>query len=186
MLDLSLSMPMRGNFLPAKKVAMALHSLMASRFPQDYLGVVTFSEKAREIRPEQLPHASWDYVYGTNMQHGFALARQMLANCLGTRQIIMITDGEPTAHIADDGYPVFNYPPSAETVERTLLEVNRCSREGIRINVFMLDATPYLKKFIERVSRVNGGRAFFTTSQSLGDYLLVDFVDNRKILRTLS
>ena len=185
MLDLSLSMPMRDNFLPAKKVAMALHSLISSRFPQDYLGVVTFSEVAREIRPERLPEVSWDYVYGTNMQHGFVLARRMLGNQNGTKQIIMVTDGEPTAHLTDDGYPLFSYPPSPETVERTLLEVQRCTRDDIRINVFMLDATPYLTRFIEQLTRMNGGRAFFTTNQSLGDYLLVDFVDQRRTLRTV-
>jgi len=185
MLDLSLSMPMRDNFLPAKKVAMALHSLISSRFPQDYLGVVTFSEVAREIRPERLPEVSWDYVYGTNMQHGFVLARRMLGNQNGTKQIIMVTDGEPTAHLTDEGYPLFSYPPSPETVERTLLEVQRCTRDDIRINVFMLDATPYLTRFIEQVTRMNGGRAFFTTNQSLGDYLLVDFVDHRRTLRTV-
>ena len=185
MLDLSLSMPMRDNFLPAKKVAMALHSLISSRFPQDYLGVVTFSEVAREIRPERLPEVSWDYVYGTNMQHGFVLARRMLGNQNGTKQIIMVTDGEPTAHLTDDGYPLFSYPPSPEAVERTLMEVQRCTRDDIRINVFMLDATPYLTRFIEQVTRMNGGRAFFTTNQSLGDYLLVDFVDHRRTLRTV-
>ena len=185
MLDLSLSMPMRDNFLPAKKVAMALHSLISSRFPQDYLGVVTFSEVAREIRPERLPEVSWDYVYGTNMQHGLVLARRMLGNQNGTKQIIMVTDGEPTAHLTDDGYPLFSYPPSPETVERTLMEVQRCTRDDIRINVFMLDATPHLTRFIEQVTRMNGGRAFFTTNQSLGDYLLVDFVDHRRTLRTV-
>ena len=185
MLDLSLSMPMRDNFLPAKKVAMALHSLISSRFPQDYLGVVTFSEVAREIRPERLPEVSWDYVYGTNMQHGLVLARRMLGNQNGTKQIIMVTDGEPTAHLTDDGYPLFSYPPSPETVERTLMEVQRCTRDDIRINVFMLDATPYLTRFIEQVTRMNGGRAFFTTNKSLGDYLLVDFVDHRRTLRTV-
>ena len=184
MLDLSLSMPMRDNFLPAKKVAMALHSLISTQFPRDYLGVVTFSEVAREIKPERIPEVSWDYVYGTNMQHGLVLARQMLARQTGTRQIIMVTDGEPTAHITDQGYPQFNYPPSQETVDRTLAEVRRCTRDGIRINVFMLDATPYLTRFIETVTKMNGGRAFFTTNQNLGDYVLVDFVDQRRTLRT--
>ncbi|MBC8363635.1 MAG: hypothetical protein H8E59_01370 [Actinobacteria bacterium] len=184
MLDLSLSMPMRGNFLPAKKVAMALQSLISTQYPRDYLGVVTFSEVAREIRPERIPEVSWDYVYGTNMQHGLVLARQMLARQTGTRQIIMVTDGEPTAHITDQGYPVFNYPPSQETVDRTLTEVRRCTRDGIRINVFMLDATPYLTRFIETVTKMNGGRAFFTTNHELGDYLLVDFVEQRRTMRT--
>ena len=146
--------------------------------------MVTFSEVAREVRPEELPVVSWDYVYGTNMQHGLALARRMLAGQHGTRQVIMVTDGEPTAHITDEGRPVFNYPPSQETVDRTLREVRRCTRDGIRINVFMLDATPYLTRFIEEVTRLNGGRAFFTTNQNLGDYVLVDFVDNRRSVRT--
>ncbi|MGK2929580.1 MAG: VWA domain-containing protein, partial [Acidimicrobiales bacterium] len=98
MLDLSLSMPMRDNFLPAKKVAMALHSLISGQFPQDYLGLVGFSKVAHVLTPDQLPEVSWDYDYGTNMQHGFQLARQLLARQTGTKQIIMITDGEPTAH----------------------------------------------------------------------------------------
>ncbi|MFT7326739.1 MAG: hypothetical protein ACI88S_001159, partial [Ilumatobacter sp.] len=123
MLDLSLSMPMRDNFLPAKKVAMALHSLISSQFPRDYLGIVGFSETARILKAEQLPEVSWDFVYGTNMHHGFTLARQLLSRESGTKQIIMITDGEPTAHITPDGYPFFNYPPARETIEATLREV---------------------------------------------------------------
>jgi uncharacterized protein with von Willebrand factor type A (vWA) domain len=182
MLDLSLSMPMRDNFLPAKKVAMALHALISSQYPRDYLGIVTFSEVAREIKPERLPEVSWDYVYGTNMQHGFMLARRMLARQPGTKQIIMITDGEPTAHIDSDGRPFFSYPPTHETVELTLREVMRCTREGIRINTFMLDATSYLTAFIEKITKMNGGRAFFTTNETLGDYVLVDFVEQRRKL----
>ena len=183
MLDLSLSMPMRGNFLPAKKTAMALHSLIAGQYPRDYLGVVTFSEVAREIRPERLPEATWEYVYGTNMQHGLALARGMLAGQAGNRQVIMVTDGEPTAHLTDDGRPLFSYPPTRDTVDRTLREVRRCTREGIRINVFMLDATPHLARFVEEVTRLNGGRAFMTSNQELGDYVLVDFVEHRRAMR---
>ena len=182
MLDLSLSMPMRDNFLPAKKVAMALHSLISSQYPRDYLGIVTFSEVAREIKPERLPEVSWDYVYGTNMQHGFMLARAMLAKQSGTKQIIMITDGEPTAHVDAQGHPHFSYPPTHETVELTLREVMRCTRDGIRINTFMLDATSYLTTFIEKISKMNGGRAFFTTNDTLGDYVLVDFVEQKRRL----
>ena len=121
MLDLSLSMPMRDNFLAAKKVAMALHSLISTQFPRDYLGIVGFSEVARELKAEQLPEVSWDFVYGTNMQHGFLLSRRMLARQHGTKQIIMITDGEPTAHIEPGmGEPFFHYPPVRETVDATL------------------------------------------------------------------
>jgi uncharacterized protein with von Willebrand factor type A (vWA) domain len=180
MVDLSLSMPMRDNFLAAKKVAMALHSLISSRYPRDYLGLVGFSEVARIIEPRELPEVSWDYVYGTNMQHGFQLARKLLAREHGTKQIIMITDGEPTAHITEAGYPVFHYPPTRETVDATLTEVMRLTREGIRINTFMLDATAHLQQFIERLTALNRGRAFFTTPETLGDYVLVDFLETRR------
>jgi len=180
MLDLSLSMPMRDNFLAAKKVAMALHSLITNQFPRDYMGIVGFSSVARELKPEDLPEVSWDFVYGTNMQHGFMLSRRMLARQGGNKQIIMITDGEPTAHFeAGMAEPFFSYPPVRETVDATLREVNRCTRERIRINTFMLDATSYLKSFVEKLSQMNGGRAFFTTPETLGDYVLVDFVEHR-------
>lgn len=182
MLDLSLSMPMRDNFLPAKKVAMALHALITQQYPRDFLGVVAFSEVAREIKPEQLPEVSWDFVYGTNMQHGFALARRMLAKQTGTKQIIMITDGEPTAHI-ESGQVSFSYPPTARTIEATLQEVMRCTRDGIRINTFMLDESFYLRDFVERMMRINRGRAFFTTADSLGSYVLVDFIENKRSRR---
>jgi uncharacterized protein with von Willebrand factor type A (vWA) domain len=183
MLDVSLSMPMRDNFLSAKKVAMALHALITSQFPRDFLGVVTFSKVARELKPEHLPEVSWDFDYGTNMQHGLLLSRRMLAKEQGTKQIIMITDGEPTAHFEKGmAEPFFSYPPVRETVDATLREVNRCTREDIRINTFMLDASGYLKNFVEKITELNGGRAFFTTPETLGDYVLVDFVEHRRKL----
>jgi uncharacterized protein with von Willebrand factor type A (vWA) domain len=184
MVDLSLSMPMRDNFLAAKKVAMALHTLISTQFPRDFLGIVGFSEVAREIKPEELPAVSWDYVYGTNMQHGLLLSRRMLAHRHGTKQIIMITDGEPTAHLvpnAEGGHEVsFNYPPIAETVRRTLSEVVRCTQAGITINTFMLDPDHSLQGFVEQMSRLNRGRAFFTNPENLGDYVLVDFLEHRR------
>jgi uncharacterized protein with von Willebrand factor type A (vWA) domain len=180
MLDLSLSMPMRDNFLPAKKVAMALHSLITSQFPRDYMGIVGFSEVARELRADQLPEVSWDFVYGTNMQHAFQISRRLLARQSGTKQIIMITDGEPTAHVTPTGDVYFNYPPVRETVDATLREVLRCTRDGIRINTFMLDATSHLRDFIAKLTELNKGRAFFTTPDTLGDYVLVDFLDQKR------
>jgi uncharacterized protein with von Willebrand factor type A (vWA) domain len=182
MLDLSLSMPMRDNFLPAKKVAMALHSLISTQFPRDFLGIVGFSEVARELKAEQLPEVSWDFVYGTNMQHAFVLSRRLLARQTGTKQIIMITDGEPTAHITDSGDVFFNYPPVRETVDATLREVARCTRENIRINTFMLDPNTHLKQFVERMTELNRGRAFFTSPENLGDYVLVDFIEQKRQL----
>ena len=182
MLDLSLSMPMRDNFLPAKKVTMALHSLITSQFPRDFMGIVGFSESARQLTADELPEVSWDFVYGTNMQHGFMIARRLLAKQTGSKQIIMITDGEPTAHLMENGQVFFNYPPVRETVDATLKEVARCTREGIRINTFMLDATSYLRNFVERMTEMNRGRAFFTTPETLGDYVLVDFIEQRRRL----
>ncbi|MFM1791621.1 MAG: hypothetical protein RLZZ526_1948 [Actinomycetota bacterium] len=180
MIDLSMSMPMRGNFVPAKKVAMALHSLMSSQFPRDFLGLVGFSETAHVLTHEQLPEVSWDLAYGTNMQHGLKLARQMLGRQTGTKQIIMITDGEPTAHITQSGQVFFNYPPVRETLESTLREVVRCTKDNIRINTFVLDATQSLRHFIEQLTQINNGRAFFTDPDNLGSYVLVDFLENRR------
>jgi len=177
--DLSLSMPMRDNFLAAKKVAIALQSLIASRYPRDYLGLVGFSATAREIRPEELPSVSWDFAYGTNLQHALALGRSMLASRRGAKQIIVITDGEPTAHVLEGGEVFFDYPPARETIEATLGEVVRCTRARITINTFVLDATGGLRAFTEQMTRLNQGRAFFTTPDELGGYVLVDFVERR-------
>jgi uncharacterized protein with von Willebrand factor type A (vWA) domain len=183
LLDLSLSMPMRDNFLAAKKVALALHALISSRYPRDYLGIVGFSQVARPLRPEQLPEVSWDFVMGTNMQHALLLARRQLAQQTGTKQILMITDGEPTAHLEADGGVFVQYPPVRETVRATLAEVARCTAEGIRINTFMLDATEHLQAFVERLTRMNRGRAFFTTPETLGGYVLVDFLEQKRAQR---
>jgi uncharacterized protein with von Willebrand factor type A (vWA) domain len=189
LLDLSLSMPMRDNFVPAKKMAMALHTLISSRFPRDYLGLVGFSEVAREIEPEDLPTVSWDYVYGTNLQHGLILARKMLAHQQGTKQIILVTDGEPTAHIVPYdgglGYDVFfNYPPVHETLELTLAEVMRCTKAQITINTFLLDPDRGLWGFVDQLSRINKGRTFATTPGELGDYVLVDFLNHKTSVRS--
>ncbi|MGH9087392.1 MAG: vWA domain-containing protein, partial [Acidimicrobiales bacterium] len=181
--DLSMSMPMRDNFVPAKKMAMALHALISNRFPRDYLGIVGFSEVAHEIKPEELPTAMWDYVYGTNLQHALLLSRTMLAHQHGTKQIIVVTDGEPTAHVEPDGEVLFNYPPVPETLRRTMAEVVRCTRAGITINVFALDIERTQFPFVEQIARVNGGRTFSTTPDALGGYVLVDFLRHRRVLR---
>jgi uncharacterized protein with von Willebrand factor type A (vWA) domain len=183
LVDLSMSMPMRDNFVPAKKMAMALHTLISSRFPRDYLGIVGFSEVAREIKPEDLPTAMWDYVYGTNLQHGLLMARKLLAHQHGTKQVIVVTDGEPTAHIEADGEVFFNYPPVPETLRRTMAEVVRCTRAGITINVFALDIERTQFPFVEQIARINGGRTFSTTPDALGGYVLVDFLRHRRVLR---
>jgi uncharacterized protein with von Willebrand factor type A (vWA) domain len=168
-------------------MAMALHSLITSQFPRDHFSIVGFSSVARVLKAADLPEVSWDYVYGTNMQHGFRLSRQILGRQSGTKQIIMVTDGEPTAHFEPGATePYFEYPPVQATVDATLREVNRCTRDGIRINTFVLDATAYLRQFIDTLTRLNGGRAFFTTNDALGDYVLHDFVEHRRTSRRAS
>lgn len=179
LLDLSLSMPLRDNFLTAKKVAVALHSLISSKYPKDFLAIVGFSEVARKIEPSQLPEVSWDYVYGTNMEHALLMAREILKFKEGTKQVLMITDGEPTAHILPSGDVFFSYPSTPETISATLKEVMRCTRDDITINTFVLDATPELKRFMEKFGSINRGRIFYTDPENLGSFVLVDYLTNR-------
>ena len=180
MIDMSRSMFLRGCFLAAKKVAIALDALIRSQFPRDRLYVVGFSNHAVELKPQSLPQIALnDYVYGTNMQHGFQLARSLLARHRGNRQIIMVTDGEPTAHL-DNGRVYFAYPPTFRTIQETLKEVRRCTRDRITINTFMLERGPYLTEFINQVTRINRGRAFFVMPERLGEYILVDYVSGRQ------
>lgn len=184
MLDMSRSMPLRGCFVAAKKVALALNSLIRTQYPRDNLYIIGFSDFARQLRPESLHQITWgDYVYGTNMQHGFVMARRLLGrHQSGTRQIILITDGEPTAHF-EGGRVHFAYPPTFRTFQETLREVKRCTDEGILINTFMLERSHYLGEFVTQMTRINRGRAFFATPERLGDYVLVDYVSSKKAPR---
>ena len=181
MLDMSRSMLNNGLFLPAKKVALALHALLRSQFPRDTLHILGFSLYAREFTPEQLPGLSWsEWNIGTNMHHGFQLSRQLLGRHKGpNKQIIMVTDGEPTAHM-EGGEAQFAYPPTRLTFQETLKEAQRCTREGITINTFMLEQSRTLMAFVEQMARVNHGRAFFATPDRLGEYVLVDYVRNKR------
>ena len=184
MLDASYSMYRDDRWGPAKKVAVALQSLISSQYPRDYLGILMFGHVAWEIKADELVEATIPGMQGTNMHHALGLARKMLARQHGNKQIIMITDGEPTAHITPYGEAWFTYFDGYEaqqlTVEATLREAVRCSKENIRINTFMLDADVYLRRFVEQMSSLNGGRAFLTSSDNLGDYLLVDFLEHKK------
>ncbi|MGH7902607.1 MAG: VWA domain-containing protein [Candidatus Dormibacteraceae bacterium] len=180
MIDMSRSMFLRGCFLAAKKVAIALDALIRSQYPRDRLYVVGFSNHAVELKPDALAQITLnDYVYGTNMQHGFQVARGLLARHRGNRQIIMVTDGEPTAHL-DNGRVYFAYPPTFRTIQETLKEVRRCTRDRITINTFMLERGPYLTEFINQMTRINRGRAFFVMPERLGEYVLVDYLSGRQ------
>ncbi|MGA7173382.1 MAG: VWA domain-containing protein [Candidatus Dormiibacterota bacterium] len=180
MLDMSRSMPLRGYFYAAKKMALALDSLIRTQYPRDTLYVVGFSDYAREIGPGMLAQLSYsEYVYGTNMQHGLMLARRLLhRHRTANRQIIIVSDGEPTVHMEGTS-AVFMYPPLPETFRKTLQEVRHCTREGIVINTFMLESNQYLVQFVKQLTRQNRGRAFFVSPDRLGDYVLVDYVNSR-------
>jgi uncharacterized protein with von Willebrand factor type A (vWA) domain len=174
-------MLLRGCFLAAKKVALALDVLIRTRYPRDELHVVGFAYYAREIRAGGLAALSWHgYEYGTNLQHGLLVARGLLVRShAANREIVVITDGEPTAHF-ENGQVEFSYPPTRRTLRETLLEAGRCTREGITINTFMLERSPALAEFVEQMTRLNRGRAFYATPERLGEYVLVDYVDRRK------
>ena len=181
MLDMSRSMLNNGYFLPAKKVALALSALIRGQFPRDALYIVGFSLYAREFTAAQLPTLSWsEWNMGTNMHAGFMLSRKLLARHTGgNKQILMVTDGEPTAHMEGDEAD-FSYPPTPRTVEETLKEVQRCTRERITINTFMLERSSWLMSFVEQMTRINRGRAFYATPDRLGEYLVVDYVSARR------
>jgi uncharacterized protein with von Willebrand factor type A (vWA) domain len=181
LIDMSRSMLLRGCFLAAKKVALALNHLIRSQFPKDDLYIVGFSGYARELRPEMLPQLDWsEYQYGTNLQHALMLSRQLLGKRNSpNKQIIVITDGEPTAHL-EDGEVFFNYPPTFRTIQETMREVVRCTRDRIVINTFMLERSYYMADFVEQMTKVNKGRAFYATPEALGEYILVDYVASKK------
>jgi uncharacterized protein with von Willebrand factor type A (vWA) domain len=181
LLDLSFSMPLRGHWVPAKRMALALHALIEGRYPHDTLYLVGFSDYARRMRPEDLTATGFERVYGTNMQHAFNLAGRLLADHpRATKQVIMVTDGEPTAHLVN-GVAEFNWPPVRETIEATLREAFRLARQGVTLNVFMLEDTPGLAGFMERLARLTNGRVFQTTGadEGLGEFVIRDYVRRR-------
>lgn len=179
-LDLSLSMPLNDTFLPAKKVAFALATLINSQFARDSLHLVTFSQTAREISLRDLGQAQWDYAYGTNIEHALLLSRKLLRSRDGFRQIFLITDGEPTAHIdPHSSEPFFSYPTSPETLRRTLAEVVRVTKEHITINLFVLNADRSLRSFTDRVIGINHGKAFYPQKNELGHIVLGDYLTER-------
>ena len=181
LLDQSRSMGLFNNFQAAKKVTLALFALIRTQYPRDTLHIVGFSDYAREIKEEDLAKVNWNaWVSGTNLHHALMLSRNLLAKEKGgSRQILVITDGEPTAHL-EGGRSYFNYPPSYRTELETLKEVKKCTQEGIVINTFMLENNYQLVNFVDRMTRINQGRAFYSSSENLGEYILVDYMNNRK------
>jgi len=181
LVDLSYSMALRGTWGAAKSTALALHSLVTTAYPQDKIEIIGFSNYARVISPTELAGLSWDMVQGTNLQHALMLARRHLDRYRDGEPVIMVvTDGEPTAHLSRDGHPEFAWPPLPETLAVTLAEVERCTRRGATINVFMLDEEPALVRFVDELARRNGGRVFSPRPERLGEYVVSDYLRARR------
>jgi uncharacterized protein with von Willebrand factor type A (vWA) domain len=181
LIDLSYSMALRGTWAAAKSTALALHTLVATKYPQDAIEIIGFSRYARVLGPADLPELSWDMVQGTNLQHGLMLASRHLARHPDAEPVVMVvTDGEPTAHLLSDGEAWFDWPTHPETTAATMAEVERITRRGATINVFMLDDEPGLVSFVEAMAARNGGRVFTSDGERLGDYVVSDYLRARR------
>jgi uncharacterized protein with von Willebrand factor type A (vWA) domain len=180
LVDLSYSMQLRGTWAAAKQTALALHALLRSRFPQDAVQVVGFSNYARELHETELAGLGWDMVQGTNLHHALLLAGRHIDKHPEHEPVVLIvTDGEPTAHLQRDGRSWFDWPPSPETVELTLAEVDKMTRRHAALNIFMLADDVRLSAFVDNVARRNGGRVLQAAPERLGEYVIRDFLRTR-------
>ncbi|CAO5181383.1 conserved hypothetical protein [Frankia sp. AiPs1] len=180
LVDLSYSMALRGTWGIAKSTALALHALVSTSFPQDKIHIIGFSDYARELRPVELAGLDSEMVQGTNLQHALLIAGRLLSRYPQAEPVVMVvTDGEPTAHLLRDGTPRFSWPPMPETLELTLAEVDKLTRRGVTINVFMLDDEPRLVQFVEEMARRNGGRMLSPDPNALGNYVIRDYLRSR-------
>jgi len=181
LVDLSYSMALRGTWAAAKSTALALHTLVSTKYPQDAIQIIGFSKYARVLQPSELAGLSWDMVQGTNLQHALMLASRHLGRHPDAEPVVMVvTDGEPTAHLLADGSAWFDWPTHPETLAVTMAEVERITRRGATINVFMLDDEPGLVRFVESVAQRNGGRVFSSDADRLGEYVVSDYIRARR------
>lgn len=186
LLDLSWSMSFQGRFPAAKRVALALDHLIRTKYPKDDFHIIGFSTGARKLTTRELAVTTWDSNDPfTNIQEALTVAARTISGSRSAnKQIILITDGQPTAYYLD-GYlqvelPMFFGGLSPRATFETLKEVKRVTGMGIRINTFMLDDSPSLRRFVDEMTRINKGRAFFTTPDQLGKYLFVDYLKRKR------
>jgi uncharacterized protein with von Willebrand factor type A (vWA) domain len=180
LVDLSYSMQLRGTWAAAKQTALALHALLRSKFPQDAVQVVGFSNYARELHETELAGLGWDMVQGTNLHHALMLAGRHIDRHPENEPVVLIvTDGEPTAHLQRDGRSWFDWPPSPETLELTLAEVDKMTRRHAALNIFMLADDARLSAFVDNVAKRNGGRVLQAGPEHLGEYVIRDFLRTR-------
>ena len=181
LVDLSFSMELRGTWGTAKQTALALHSLVTTKYPQDSIEIIGFSDYAQVLTPERLAGLDAQRVQGTNFQHALVLAGRHLGKHPDSEPVVLVvTDGEPTAHLTRSGYAEFCWPPLPETLELTMAEVERVTRRGATINVFMLDDEPRLVEFVEHLAARNGGRVFSPDPDRLGEYVVSDYLRARR------
>jgi uncharacterized protein with von Willebrand factor type A (vWA) domain len=181
LVDLSYSMALRGTWGTAKSTALALHALVTTRFPQDHITIIGFSDYARRLQPAELAGLSWDMVQGTNLQHALMIARHTLSKHPNSEPVVLVvTDGEPTAHLEPDGHAYFAWPTLPETAQLTNDEVEKLTRMGATINVFMLDDEPRLVRFVNKLAERNGGRVFSPSAERLGEYVVSDYLRARR------
>ncbi len=184
LVNLSYSMALRGTWGAAKQTALALHALVRSRFPQDSIQVIGFSNYARELRETDLAGLGWDMVQGTNLHHALVLAGRYLDRRPEHDPVVLIvTDGEPTAHLRRDGRSWFDWPPAPETIQLTLAEVDKMTRRHASLNVFMLAEDERLTDFVNEVARRNGGRVLHAVPERLGEFVVRDFLRTRREAR---
>ena len=180
LVDLSYSMVLRDTWGVAKATALALHALVSGQFPQDALTVIGFSSYARTLDPTDLASLDADYVQGTNLQHALILAGRFLDQHPQAEPVVLVvTDGEPTAHLMPGGQPWFAWPPEPETIALTVAEVDRMTRRGASLNVFALDDDPRLIGFMQELARRNGGRVLQPDPRRLGQYVVSDYLSRR-------
>ena len=181
LVDLSFSMELRGTWGTAKQTALALHSLVTTKYPQDAIQIIGFSDYAQVLTPEKLAGLDAQRVQGTNLQHALVLAGRHLAQHPDSEPVVLVvTDGEPTAHLTRSGRAEFCWPPLPETLELTMAEVERITRRGATVNVFMLDDEPRLVEFVEGLAARNGGRVFSPDPERLGEYVVSDYLRARQ------
>jgi uncharacterized protein with von Willebrand factor type A (vWA) domain len=180
LVDLSYSMVLRDTWGAAKATALALHALVSGQFPQDALTIIGFSSYARTLQATELAGLDADYVQGTNLQHALMLAGQFLDKHPDHEPVVLVvTDGEPTAHLLPGGRPYFAWPPEPETLTATVVEVDRMTRRGATLNVFQLDDDPRLTAFMQDLARRNGGRVLLPDPRRLGQYVVSDYLARR-------
>jgi uncharacterized protein with von Willebrand factor type A (vWA) domain len=181
LIDQSFSMVVNDTWREAKTMALALHTLASTAYPLDALEIISFANVARVVRPHELPNLEASYIQGTNLQHALLLAGQFLDRHPGSQRIVMVvTDGEPTAHLLPSGEGWFTWPPSPETISETVAQVDRMTRRRVPISWFRLGDDPGLARFLDGMARRNGGRVLAVSGDRLGDYVVTDYVRARR------